>query len=61
MYIYIYINIYIYIYIYVYTYTGPPPIKEEALFDGDMQLPENVLTTIQYTLTLTDTNTRIYT
>jgi hypothetical protein len=42
-----YTNICIYIHkhicIYTYTYTGPPPVKEEALLDGDMQLPDNVL------------------
>jgi hypothetical protein len=48
MYISIYIHILTYTYIYIYIYIGPPQIKEEALFDGDMQLPENVLKTIQY-------------
>jgi len=40
---------------------GPPPIKEEALFDGDMQLPDNVLKTIQYMTSSIEASTIVLT
>jgi hypothetical protein len=42
-------------------YIGPPPIKEEALFDGDMQLPDNVLKTIQYMTSSIEASTIVLT